>query len=117
MNACLLVLALVVSEIRVLLQRLADSRDTSVAEDAPRAMKEPKFASVTFDILLSEECKQGLRHGQSLCSHQFILFSFSISRVTRGTLGSLSRQVSRTQTNWGSSEAAMDRADPASTFR
>ena len=65
MHRALLVAHLVVAEIRVLLQRLADARHDAVAEDAEAAGEEGRLDAVTLDVLVLEELDERLRHGQA----------------------------------------------------
>ena len=55
----------VVAEVRILLQRLSDARDVSMAEDSQTSLKEPVFRAVAFGVLVLEERDDGLRHGQT----------------------------------------------------
>jgi len=62
----LLVAGLVVREaFRVLLQRLADTGDVTVAEDSETAGEEAVFDSVTLYALPRQEADQGLGRRQS----------------------------------------------------
>ncbi len=51
MHHRLLVSSKVVGQRRLLLQRLADTRDVAVAEDPPHAREELDFAAVALDVL------------------------------------------------------------------
>ncbi len=69
MNGGLLVAAEVVGEVGILLQRLAETGDDAVAEDAPSTFEEAVFDAVALDVLVLEEAQQGLRHCHSSCGH------------------------------------------------
>src|SRR3990170_3596433 len=61
-----LVAGQVVAELRVLLERLAEPSDDSVAEDAPDAGEERGLPPVTLHVLLREEANQRLRRREPL---------------------------------------------------
>ena len=62
----LLVAHLVVPEVGVLHQRLADARHDAVAEDAEAAGEKRILGAVALDVLVLEESDEGLRHGEAL---------------------------------------------------
>jgi hypothetical protein len=107
----LLVAAKVIRQSRVLTQRLPDAGDVAVTEDAPCAREERRLFAVALDVLILQECDGGLRRGEPDGFHRD-----GVARTT-GTRGSFSCQAERTQAYCGSSEAAIDRALPASAFR
>ena len=95
-NGRLLVLALVVAEIRVLLERLADARDAAVPEDAPGAVEELVLYAIAGYVLFLQKRDQRLSHRHSSCLHAWVppdscLSMFLATGLTRGTA---SRQVS-----------------------
>ncbi len=65
MDHRLLVASLVVAEVGVLLERLADAGDVAVAEDAEAAGEEGLLHAVALGILLLQERDQRLCHRQT----------------------------------------------------
>ena len=109
----LLVPALVVPQVIARLQqRLADTGDVAVTEDAEAASKEPAGDAVALAVLDGEEADEGLRHRQP--------HGASPAEV-RGSRASTcwDSQLPRIHACAGSSQNAIDRsaAGPASTFR
>ena len=76
MDLRLLVLGPVVREpesVAVFLDRLAQSRDVAVAEDAPDAGDEPVPAAVALDVLRRHESNDGLTNGEPDSPHRLSL--------------------------------------------
>lgn len=65
MHSGLLVAHHDVTEVRVLLQRLADAGHIAVTKDAEDTGKERRFDPVPLNVLVLEKTDQGLRHGKS----------------------------------------------------
>jgi len=63
MHRGLLVFRLVIAELRILLERLADARDATVAKDAQTPGEERLTLSVALDVLMEKKSNQCLSGG------------------------------------------------------
>ena len=62
MHHRLLIAGLVITKIRILLERLTYARHMSVVEDTKAACKKRLFFSIPFHILIFQEGDDGLSH-------------------------------------------------------
>ena len=125
MHHRLLVADQVIRDALILLQGLADAGDVSVPENSEATLKKPVLFSIALAVLVLEKCDHGLRHGEASSHPNFPrgmvprdLLSMSHAHpLTRGSRGSVSFQVDRIQTWWGSSVMARVREVPARKFK
>ena len=89
MHLGLLVARLVIPHpVGVLLERLADTGDVSMPEDAEHAGEERALAAVALDVLRGEEEHQRLRHGEALGLVVSPTHVTALGAPTSGTRGS-----------------------------